>query len=374
MEAFEDIRPYRDEEVSAAVARLARNPKLVDLAARWVAPSLSRWCGPLVRAHVRRTLGRALADVDTVLAFQHRLAVLFEQMVASTTDGFSVAGAEHLDSQRRYLFVSNHRDIGLDSGFANFALHRAGHATTRNAIGDNLLATDFAAEVFRLNKAFVVRRSAKGAKAAYAAMLKTSQFIRQSLESDESVWIAQREGRAKDGWDRTDPAIVKMFALAFRDETDDLSEIVARLGIAPMSISYELDPCDLKKARELVAIARDGSYEKRAGEDLASVVAGITGYKGRVHLNFGAPLVGRFADAAAVAEAIDRQVVGGYRLFPTHLWAARTTGLEGLPAIDPSTALDELKARVDAASAELREPLLLQYANPVRRAREMGLV
>ncbi len=205
-------------------------------------------------------------------------------------------------------------------------------------------------------------------------MLKTSRFIRQSLESGESVWIAQREGRAKDGWDRTDPAIVKMFALAFRDETDDLSEIVARLGIAPMSISYELDPCDLKKARELVAIARDGSYEKRAGEDLASVVAGITGYKGRVHLNFGAPLVGRFADAAAVAEAIDRQVVGGYRLFPTHLWAARTTGLEGLPAIDPSTALDELKARVDAASAELREPLLLQYANPVRRAREMGLV
>ncbi|NJN52320.1 MAG: glycerol acyltransferase, partial [Gammaproteobacteria bacterium] len=253
-------------------------------------------------------------------------------------------------------------------------MHEAGYRTTRNAIGDNLLATGFAADVFRLNKGFIVQRNAKGAKVAYAAMLKTSQYIRHSLESGESVWIAQREGRAKDGWDRTDPAIIKMFALAYRKEVEDMGGVIARLGVLPVAISYELDPCDLMKARELETIARTGRYEKRAGEDLESVVTGIRGDKGRVQLHFGTPLTGAFDDASGVAAAIDRQIVAGYRLFPTHLWAAAESGMEGLPPHEPSRALAVLKARVDGADRALRPHLLLQYANPVRRARELGLI
>jgi hypothetical protein len=374
MEEFEDIRPYRDDEVSAAVARLATSRELIRAASDYVAPSLHRWCPPLVHARVRGELRRALRKVDTVADFQRLLAKAFEKMVAETANGFTVTGTAHIDPETRYLFVSNHRDIGLDSAFANYALHEAGHRTTHNAIGDNLLHTGFAADVFRLNKGFVVMRSAKGAKAAYAAMLKTSNYIRHSIESGESVWIAQREGRAKDGWDRTDPAIIKMFALAFRGETADLGQIVARLRILPMSISYELDPCDLLKARELETMARTSAYEKRAGEDFESVVTGIRGEKGRVQLNFAAPLTGEFADAAAVAAAIDRHIVAGFHLFPTHLWAAQESGLDALPAFATSAALDRLKARIAAAPPALRPYLLVQYANPVRRAREFGLI
>lgn len=374
MEEFEEIRPYCDEEVASAVSRLVKSPELVAAAAAFVAPSLNRWLGPLVRLRVRQQLARVLRDVTSVAEFQRMLARAFERAMRETSDGFSVSGAEHLDPTTHYLFVSNHRDIGLDSAFANFALHEAGYRTTRNAIGDNLLETGFAADVFRLNKGFVVKRSAKGAKAAYAAMLQTSKYIRYSLESNESVWIAQREGRAKDGWDRTDPAIIKMFALAFRSDGEELGAIVERLGVLPVSISYELDPCDLLKAHELEIVARTGAYEKRNGEDLESVVTGIRGRKGRVHLNFGTPLTGAFDDAAAVAAAVDRQVVAGYQLFPTHLWAAQQAGLPDLPAIESSPALALLQQRVADASAAIRPHLLLQYANPVRRAREMGLV
>jgi hypothetical protein len=260
--------------------------------------------------------------------------------------------------------VSNHRDIALDSAFLNYALYLAGHTTTRIAFGDNLLATGYAAEIMRLNKGFVVNRSAKAGKAAFAAMLETSQFIRHSIETGESVWIAQREGRAKDGCDRTDPAIVKMFALAYRKDVDDLTEVVARLGIVPVAISYEYDPCDVAKARELTVKGAGGAYEKAPDEDLRSVTAGVVGHKGRVHIHFGTPLAGPFADAEAVAVAIDRQVLAGFHLFPTHQWAAAQTGVEGVTA--PS--LPRMEARIAACPPEFRDALLCQYANPVRSA------
>jgi 1-acyl-sn-glycerol-3-phosphate acyltransferase len=366
--AFEGIRPYTDEEVPAVLGRLARDERLAGVAASFAAPLLSRWLGPLARAWVAFRIRHLLAPVRSVVEFQALLARAFAWLVEETTSGLTYSGVEALDPATRYLFVSNHRDIALDSAFLNYALHLAGHTTTRIAFGDNLLATGFAAEIMRLNKGFIVKRSAKAGKAAFAAMLETSQFIRSSLESGESVWIAQREGRAKDGWDRTDPAIVKMFALAYRKEVEDLGAIVARLRIVPVAISYEYDPCDVAKARELSVKARGDAYEKAPGEDLRSVTTGVLGRKGRVHLQFGAPLAGAFADADAVALEIDRQIVAGYRLFPSHLWAAARVHVEGCS----SARLPAMEQRLAACPAEWRDALVLQYANPVRRARELG--
>jgi 1-acyl-sn-glycerol-3-phosphate acyltransferase len=368
MSEFEDIRPYRDEEVPAVVGRLARDPALIRAAAAFAAPSLSRWLGPLVEAWIGFRLRRLLAPVGSVGDFQRLLAVAFAWMIEETTDGFTFSGIEHIDPATRYLFMSNHRDIALDSAFVNYALHLGGHPTVRLAIGDNLLETGFAADIMRLNKAFLVKRNVAG-KAAYAAMLQTSKYIRHSLEEGESVWIAQREGRAKDGWDRTDAAIIKMLALAFRKEAE-LAEVVSRLGILPVAISYELDPCDLAKARELSVRKRGEVYEKQRGEDLASVVTGVSGAKGRVHLHFGTPLSRQFADAEGVAAEIDRQIVQGYRLFPNHLWAAAQCGTADIDA--PATC--SLATRLETVPQELREMVLLQYANPVRRARELGFV
>jgi 1-acyl-sn-glycerol-3-phosphate acyltransferase len=368
---FEEIRPYGDGEVAAVLERISRDRGLIAAASRFVAPSLSRWAASLVDAWVGFRIRRLLAPVRSVADFQRLLARAFARMIEDTTDGFTYSGIESLDPTMRYLFVSNHRDIAMDSGFLNYALHLGGHPTTRIAFGDNLLATGYAAEIMRLNKGFVVNRSAKAGKAAYAAMLETSRFIRASLEGGESVWIAQREGRAKDGWDRTDPAIVKMLTLAYRGEVDDLAEVVSRSGILPVAISYELDPCDLAKARELAARALGETYEKQSGEDLRAVIDGVAGAKGRVHLHFGTPVTGHFADAEEVAAAIDRQIVAGYRLFPSHWWAARRSGITVVSAAGDSAAM---AARYEACPADLREALLTQYSNPVRRARELGLV
>lgn len=371
---FDPIRPYRDDEVPAVLRRLGHDPAMIRDFARFAAPSLSRWAPPLARWSVGRKLRSALAEVETVDAFQGQLATLFEQMIEATTDGFTVTGTQRLDPALNYLFVSNHRDITLDSGFVNLALYRAGHATTRMAFGDNLLQTGYAADVMRLNKGFIIERGKRAVKLAFASMSLTSRYIRHSLETGNSVWIAQREGRAKDGVDVTEPALIKMLTLAYRSDVPDVSEVVERLSVVPVAISYEIDPCDEMKARELLAIAQQGVYQKAPGEDLRTIVAGVSGFKGRVHLGIGAPLRGTFADADAVAAEIDRQIALGYKLFPTHLHAARLIGLE-YPGPAPSGGqLVSFQARLARTPQALREQIIRQYANPVARAIALGIL
>ena len=201
----------------------------------------------------------------------------------------------------------------------DYALYLNGLDTVRIAIGDNLIQKDFATSLMRLNKGFFIKRSVEGQKRAYAALIQSSRYIHQSLADGHSVWIAQSEGRSKDGFDLTDPAIVKMFLLA--DRKKPLSEVVERLQILPLSISYEFDPCDVLKATELGTVAIDGRYEKPPGEDLLSLVRGLDGQKGRVILRLGSPVSGSFATPEEVAEEIDRQILSNLELFPVNYWA-----------------------------------------------------
>jgi 1-acyl-sn-glycerol-3-phosphate acyltransferase len=295
-------------------------------------------------------------------------------MIDETTDGFTVTGMERLEPDLSHLFISNHRDITLDSGFMNLALFRAGHPTTRMAIGDNLLRTGYAADVMRLNKGFVVHRGMKGAKMAFAAMSQTSRYIRHSIETGHSVWTAQREGRAKDGRDLTDPALIKMLSLAYRKDVPDVTQMIERLSIVPVAVSYELDPCDELKARELATLAATGVYKKAPGEDLRSIITGVTGRKGRVHLSILPPFSGQFANADAVAAEIDRQIARGFRLFPTHFLAARLAGLPCPAPEDDSKRLHEFERRLESLDSALREQIIAQYANPVARALELGVM
>jgi 1-acyl-sn-glycerol-3-phosphate acyltransferase len=371
---FEEIRPYRDDEVAAVLRRLARDPTLQRDLSRYAAPSLSRWAPSLARALVGRRLRASFAKIDSVDAFQQVLATLFQRMIDDTTDGFTVTGIERLEPDLAHLFISNHRDITLDSGFMNLALFRAGHPTTRMAIGDNLLRTGYAADVMRLNKGFVVHRGKMGAKMAFAAMSQTSRYIRHSLETGHSVWIAQREGRAKDGRDLTDPALIKMLSLAYRKDVPDITQMTERLSIVPIAVSYELDPCDELKARELATIAATGTYKKAPGEDLRSIITGVTGRKGRVHLSILPPFRGEFADSDAVAAEIDRQIGRGYRLFPTHFLAARLSGLPCPAPENDSKRLHEFERRLASLEAALRDQIIVQYANPVARALELGVM
>jgi hypothetical protein len=367
-----DIRPYRDDEVAAVLANLASNRELLDALTRYRLPRLSRTLPWLARALASYAIRRETRGVASVHDFQMRVAYYMNRMIRTSTDDFRVEGLENLNADTAYLFIGNHRDISLDPAFVNFALHQAGRDTVRIAIGDNLLKKPYVTDLMRLNKSFIVPRALRGKRAMLAAYQNLSSYIRHSIvEDNHSIWMAQREGRAKDGIDRTDPAIIKMLTMAHRMEQRNapIGEAIAELRMVPVSISYEYDPCDLQKARELHAVHSQGSYAKSEFEDIQSIVAGITGHKGRVELRFGEPLGAGFDTPEAVAAEIDRQVIGGYRLFPSHYLALEALS-DAPELLDLSEVSDvdraRFQARLNEVPSELRSWWLAQYANPVR--------
>ena len=262
----------------------------------------------------------------------------------------------------------------MDPAFVNYALYHGGHPTPRIAIGDNLLQRSFVSDLMRLNKCFIVHRSVSGRREKLAVYQTLSAYINHSIAEGHSIWIAQAEGRAKDGRDRTDTAIIKMLCMSRKSE--DFASVVRSLNVVPVSIAYEWDPCDQMKARELEQRERTGNYSKQPGEDDSSIAKGLTGYKGRVHIAFGTPLTGDYADARAVAAEVDRQILGLYRLYPSNYLAA-----ERLPEVAAQVDISGWREQVDKAIlAEEQQRFeqrlaacppaqqqwwLYQYANPV---------
>ncbi|RLQ20791.1 glycerol acyltransferase [Seongchinamella sediminis] len=369
---FVDIRPYRDEEVPEVLARLLRDPELLHSLALLRLPGLSRVLPGFARWLVRISLGHKLRGVVDVHGMQMVIKGYLEGMIESTSGGLSVSGLEALDQSRAYLFMSNHRDIAMDPAFTNYALHRGGHQTVRIAIGDNLLTKPWVSDLMRLNKSFIVKRSVSGPRELLAASKLLSSYIQHSLlEENAPVWIAQREGRAKDGLDRTEPAVIKMLGMSRDKSSQTFGEHIASLGIVPVAISYELDPCDALKANELHQLASTGTYEKGEQEDVASIGQGIAGGKGRVHVSFGTPLGSEFADADAVAAEIDRQVIALYCLHPTNLYAYdmlyadHAPRPENLYLEEGDCSREEFEQRIAALPEAHRPYALATYANAV---------
>ncbi|HEX7037695.1 MAG TPA: 1-acyl-sn-glycerol-3-phosphate acyltransferase [Pseudomonadales bacterium] len=375
MQNFESIRPYRDDEVAGVIRRLSHDPALLRAAAAFFAPRLSRLAPWVAQRLAGHTIRRRTAKLDSVHAVQLWLAGYMARVIRDTIHELTVEGMEHVPHGRPHLFLSNHRDIVMDSALLNYLLHQAGHRTARAAVGNNLLSEPFAADLMRLNKSFVVERDVAGTKAMYQAMNRTSSYIRHSLEEGESVWIAQRGGRTKDGFDRTDPALLKMLSLAHRKELRRFDELLDRVSLVPVAVSYELDPCDRRKAHELYRIARDGHYRKEPGEDLASMVDGIVGYKARVHFRLAPPLEGDFPDPDAMAAALDRIIVGGMRVYPTHVEAARRLGIPCADSAEPPLprAMRAFEARIEACPEPERPYLLGGYGNLLRNRQALGL-
>jgi len=378
MQNFDAIRPYRDDETDAVIARLCRDPDLLRAAAAFYAPRLSRWLPWFARRATGRFISLRTRNLHSVRDVQQWLSGHMARIIRNTVEELTVSGIEHLEVGQAYLFMSNHRDIVMDSALLNFLLYGAGHETARTAVGDNLLSQPFAADLMRLNKSFVVERRVTGAKALFQALSRTSAYIRHSLEEGASIWIAQREGRAKDGYDRTDPALLKMLALGYRGEPGGFADHVQRMRLVPVSVSYELDPCDARKAHELSVVAATGRYSKTPDEDLMSMVDGIVGFKGRVHFHLAPPITGAFEDADALAAEIDRQIVAGLRPFPTHIDAAARLGVagaEGLPVpAEVAQVMARWRDRIAACPAEELPFLLAGYANTIRNKSDLGLL
>lgn len=374
---FADIRPYHDAEVRPVLDRLLLDPEFLENLAKLRLPQLTARFPGLVRPLVRWILRRELKDIDTVYTLQTLVKKYMDRMIESSTDQFTISGLTELDPQQPYLFMSNHRDITLDPAFVNYALYHNEHDTVRNAIGDNLLSKPFVADLMRLNKSFIVKRSVKGPRQMLAAYKNLSAYIRHSIENDRSsIWIAQREGRAKDGVDSTEPAIIKMLTMAQEKGSESFADFVNSLHIVPIAISYEYDPCDGAKARELYEKAAQGSYQKAEHEDLKSIALGITGTKGDVHVSFGTPLHGEFATPDEVAAEVDRQVISAYVLHPTNFFAYKM--LHGdypdLPCGARREVFDETEhraiqekfsQRINALPEAQRPYALAIYANPI---------
>ena len=356
---FADIRPYHDDEVPAALERLMADDELLAAIAHFRFPSLSRWFGWLLKPLIRSALQRRWSRVRSVRDVQMEVAHFMERMIASTTDGVTYSGLEQLDSEKGYLFISNHRDIAMDPAFVNWGLFKCGLETVRIAIGDNLLRKPCATELMRLNKSFIVKRSVKGPREMMNAFNELSAYIAHSLADGHSIWIAQKEGRAKDGDDKTNPAILKMFYMAGKQQKRSFAEYMQSLNIVPVAISYEFDPGDEAKARELVERAQSGSYEKGEFEDIDSIVSGIVGIKGRVHVSLGKPLSGDYESPEALAQAIDQAIHSQYRLFPSNLLAAGQS--DGVTVEERQ----RFESRLAAMPSELRDTVRAMYAKPV---------
>ena len=326
---------------------------------------------PLLRFDISSTIfAKAISPIKDVDGFQSLIARFATKLIREGTEGINYEGFEKLDPSQNYLFISNHRDIACDSMFLDYGLYTKGFGTVRIAIGDNLVQTDFATSLMRLNKGFFIKRSVQGNKKIYAALLQASRYIKESIESGNSVWIAQSEGRSKDAIDTTDPALIKMLGLA--KGKADLNAFIQSLNIVPLSISYEFDPCDVLKAKELTIIESGETYQKPEGEDLISLAKGLSGKKGNVKFSIGTPLDQNFDDASDIAREIDRQILSNLEFYPINYWALSKLDEEPYKQLrkDYSADLigkdaDQLAERLQKCPDQYREQFLRIYANPI---------
>ncbi len=310
---FDDIRPFCDEEIPAAMKRIAASDGF-PLIASYVFPDKS----------IQDTRD-IVTKIRTIVEFQTCIMKAFnEQVIERSITEFTAEGIEHLDKDVSYLYVSNHRDIVLDSSLLQYALYLHGFPTTEITFGANLMCTPLVIDIGKSNKMFRVERGGTP-KEFYRCSMHLSEYIRHVIKDKQtSVWIAQRNGRTKDGRDRTDQGIIKMFGMS---RSDDKVESLAELNMVPVSVSYEWEPCDLLKAFELY-MGRSQKYIKRPGEDLTSVLTGISQAKGRVHFDVCPPIdPSELASLTAltqndynlqVARLIDRRINSHYHLWPNN--------------------------------------------------------
>ena len=373
-EEFAEIRPYEAEEMKQAFEELL-NDRQFNVVMKGFAP----WLPKSVRNGVLRL---AFKGVKTPLDFQKRfMKPIVNHIIRKHTDGCRFDDSHlspltsHLDE--RYTFVSNHRDIVLDSAFLDVKLFDAGYPTTVEiGIGDNLLIYPWIKRLVRMNKAFTVRRGLSLRETLAASQLMSRYIHFAVTQKKENIWIAQREGRAKDSNDRTQDAVLKMLAMG-----GDLQE----LNIVPLTISYEYDPCDYLKAQEFQQKRDNPGFKKSRQDDLDNMKVGIFGYKGRVVYRPAAPINTWINDLKdlpkteyykALAERMDQEIHKGYELFPCNYIAldelrGNQANSAHYTAADKQRFEEYLTGQLAKISLDnkdeafLRERILTMYANPV---------
>ena len=375
---FESISPYSDEEAVKAFSRVAHHPAL---------PAISKYLFPGYPAGFLRGM---LLSVDSIDEFQQVvMSKVVNAIIEKTSDGVTYDGIENLkNAGGKFLAVSNHRDIILDPAITQWILFSHDIPMTEICVGSNLLSGPLVEDLLRSNRMIKVIRGIS-ARELYLSSQLLSKYIRQSIVSGRSsVWIAQKEGRTKNGLDTTEQGLLKMFDMSGEK---GFRENFAELNIIPVSISYEYEPCDSRKAREIL-ISRTQKYVKKPKEDLHSILTGIRQQKGHIHLSFGKPLSAEEIEAAsvctgndryqAIRHALDERIRSGYRLWKTNYMGYDlmngTSGYlgvgytaEDLKAFRAYTEhkIGKLERRLDRDA--LREIFWQIYGNPVAAQKDI---
>lgn len=367
---FSSIEPFTPQEVPAAIERLAHNPMF---------GRMVRTMNPNVDVSAFAALMECITTCDELQFMVMR--PLIHQVVKRTMTNFSFDGLDNLDPDKSYLLVSNHRDITLDAGLLDVVFLSNGFKTPEIGFGNNLMKNDFMVDLFRLNKMFTIIRDGSR-REFYNNSVFLSNYIHHVLfDKKSSVWIAQRNGRTKDGNDHTDQGLLKMFSMA---GTGDFEADFKKLNIVPVAISYEYEPCDTMKAIATYTSLM-GIYEKTQHEDMISILMGLSQKKGDVHIQVCKPITEEEVAACAskhknerfdaLAKVIDDRIHKGYKLHKTNYIAADL--LQGEARYEEHYTTRQMEAFIDyanltqyqgpslAAKNKVIEIFLSMYANPV---------
>ncbi|MCL2290860.1 MAG: 1-acyl-sn-glycerol-3-phosphate acyltransferase [Bacteroidetes bacterium] len=309
--SFDNIRPYTEEETMQAAKKLFADPTFIQqLSVFEDKIDVNEWITNILACKTRHELHLAFA------------VKIFHYFLEKTCTHVHYSGIEHIDPKNQYLFIGNHRDIVLDSAFLQVYYFKKGYEASRSAIGDNLISSPLFVELARMHQMFLVLRSGTLKEKMMNTQLLSSYIHHSIFEEKESVWIAQGNGRTKNGDDKTQQGLLKMLTLAAPQHA---METLKRMQITPVAISYQYEPCAQLKAREL-ALSENAPYVKQPGEDVKSIIEGIIGFKGEVHLAIGKPLQQEFENIpqelslndklALLCDQIDRQIYEYYFLYP----------------------------------------------------------
>ena len=369
MKRFDSIRPYTDSEVQGVLQELSINKDVINA---FISSSKYKIFLNLPFANfvISKILQNKIKAIHTVKDYQSIFEDLVANMIKTKTAGFECNGFSNIEENKAYLYISNHRDIAIDPALLNYMLHQNNYKTTNIAVGNNLMNEAWASDLMRLNKSFIIDRTGKSKREIYQGLTLASEYIEDSLlDKQEPIWIAQKQGRAKDGIDETDPALLKMIHLNNR-KTSDIDGFFNSLSFVPVAVSYEFDPNDIYKANEIFALQIQNEYIKSDRDDLNSIANGISGYKGLVTLTIGETINFTENSYEACAQLITQTILSLYKLQPSNFAACEILNISHTLSHDFSDnkikfAKEYLVNRTKDLEPGIRELLLKQYSNPV---------
>ena len=374
---FSDISSYSDNQVPSKIKELESNLEFFNYLSNLFFPKVNKFIPRGAQFFIKRKFIKMFSHCKTIEEFQTSLAPLVQKMILNTTDGFTFSGIENL-TDKPTLYIGNHRDISLDAAFLNYLLYIKNLSTVRIAIGDNLLDGDFAETLMRLNKSFIVHREIKGVKETLRKLSKLSAYINYSLQKEnESIWIAQKEGRANDGNDFTDEGVLKMLYLDQR-KTSSLDNWIKAVNLTPVVISYEYDPLDTVKAKGW-DYQKSWSTEKINKDNLVQMASGIFEYKGRVHLHICEPISQKVDNTKDLSDLIQKEIITNYHIWPSTYTAAsllsekQKSSFVSNPVSQNSEEVRKFKERFMSLEGKDLDEFLMIYARPLHNKEKASL-